>query len=237
MCLINSMVKYTRRRMTRRRGRGTRRAGRKTNRRVIRQGKLYRFKRTCQIRPWYFNGADWVQATINVISNALSEPFFAGIFKFKLEDLPNYTDFTQLYEQFKITGVSLRFIPWIGTENSGLTQARTDTLAYCIDRGANDLVTVSPSFNSLLENQDVKLRNSQRPFKMWIGSPVAHQGADAQVQVVNRASPWLDAELASRSTIVDHHGVKFSFPANVANDLACYYKVFATYYITCRNPQ
>lgn len=205
--------------------------------RPLTQGKLYKFKRTCMIRPWYFNGADWQQHPGNTISNAVGEPFFAGIFKFKLEDLPNYQDFTQLYEQFKITGVSLRFIPWIGTESSSNATARTDTIAYCIDRGANDLINVSPSFNSLLENQDVRLRNSQRPFKVWIGSPVAHQGADAQTQVVNKPSPWLDSQLVTRSSIVDHHGIKFSFQNNVADSTAVYYRVYATYYITCRNPQ
>lgn len=206
--------------------------------RPLNQGKLYKFKRTCQIRPWYFNGADWVQNPFNIITNDVAAAFIAGIFKFKLEDLPNYQDFSQLYEQFKITGVSIRFIPYIGTENSSVTgQSRTDTLALCIDRGANDQINASPSFNSLLENQDVKLRNTQRPFKIWVGSPVVHTGADAQLQVLNRASPWLDSDVITRSAIVDHHGVKFSFPGNLPSEQSAYFKVYATYYLTCRNPQ
>jgi len=231
------MVLYGRRRVGKTKRRPLMRKRRMNISRPLNQGKLYKFKRTCEIKPWYYTGADWVQHSTNSITNDVAAPFFAGIFKFRLDDLPNPTDFTSLYEQFRITGVKLRFIPYVGTESSGQTGSYTEIMAMCIDRGANDQVNVSPSFTSLLENQDVKLRNSQRPFSMWIGSPVAHQGADAQTQVVYKASPWLDSELPTRSRIVDHHGLKFSFQAQRPEANSTYYRVYATYYITCRNPQ
>lgn len=201
------------------------------------QGKVYSFKRTCALSPWYFDGNGWVIGTSNLISNSAASQGISGIFKFRLEDVPNPTDFTMLFEQFKITGVKLRFIPMIGTESSGgaTALAYTETLAYAIDRGANDQVFFSPSMNTLMENQDVKLRNSQRPFSIWIGTPTFHQPADGLAQGAYK-SGWLDGEINSARQ-VDFHGLKWAFPSTRTDATSCWFRVYATYYIKCRNPQ
>lgn len=199
------------------------------------QGKVYSFKRTCQMLPHYWDGSAWSQYSANVISNSVTAASISGIFKFRLEDMPNATDFTQLYEQFKITGVKLMFIPFLGTESSDTATLRTETMALAIDRGANDQAVVNPSFNSLLENQDVKLRNSQRPFKLWIGTPTFHTPADGLAQGAYK-SGWLDSEIVSARN-VDYHGVKWAFPASRTEAQSLQFRVFATYYIKCRNPQ
>lgn len=203
--------------------------------RPLTQGKLYKFKRTCQMLPHYWDGSSWSQYSSNVISNSVTAASMSGIFKFRLEDMPNPTDFTQLYEQFKITGVKLLFVPFLGTESSDTNTVRTETMALCIDRGANDQAVANPSFNSLLENQDVKLRNSQKPFKLWIGTPTFHQPADGLAQGSYK-SGWLDSEITS-SRNVDYHGVKWAFPAQRSEAQSLQFRVFATYYISCRNPQ
>jgi len=228
---------YTRRRRVLRTKRRLFMRKRKMNiSRPLTQGKLYKFKRTCQALPFYFDGSNWAQYSVNTITNSVTAPSIAGIFKFRLEDVPNATDFTQLYEQFKITGVKLRFIPYLSTESSsGVSNGLTDTIALAIDRGANDFAVVNPSFNSLLENQDVKLHNSQRGFSMWIGTPTFHQPADGLTQGTYK-SGWLDGEIvASRN--VDYHGLKWSFPQSRTEAQSCGFRVYATYYISCRNPQ
>lgn len=235
MCLINKMVKYTRRRITRRRRRVQRRLRRNTIPRGLTQGKIYSFKRTCQMKAHYFDGVAWVQASGNEITNNSAIPYSSGIFKFRLEDVPNATDFTQLYEQFKITGVKLRFIPFYGTESSSAGSILMTPLATCIDRGANDQILASPSFNSMLENQDVKVRSTQRGFAMWIGTPTFHQPADGLAQGAYK-SGWLDSEIVT-SRNVDYHGVKWAWQSTFPVERACSYQVFATYYIKCRNPQ
>lgn len=227
---------YTRRRRVLRTKRRPLMRKRKMNiSRSLPQGKLYKFKRTCQLLPYYFDGSNWTQYSNNVISNAVSAPSTTGILKFRLADLPNPTDFTQLYEQFKITGVKIRFIPYIGTEASSTTGTLTETMAMAIDRGANDQVVAAPSFNSLLENQDVKLRNSQRPFALWIGTPTFHQPADGLAQGAYK-SGWLDSDIIG-SRDVDYHGVKWAFQTSRTDIQSVSYRMYATYYISCRNPQ
>lgn len=232
---------YRRTRMSRRRPikrRYKRRTGmrRMTRPGMLRQGKVYSFKRTCRLTPYWYDGENWSAFTGgNTITNDNTVTNYAGIFKFKLYDLPQYSDFTSLYEQFKITGVKLRFIPMLGTESSALATSQTRTVAVCIDRGANDYVNAQPTFDELLANQDVKLRNSQKPFSIWIGTPTAHQPADATTQTAY-VKPWLDSDIGS-SVFVDHHGLKFAFQESVPTANAVYFRVYATYYIKCRNPQ
>lgn len=226
----------TRRRVSKRKPRRGLRKRMTTSR--LTQGKIYSYKRTCQLTPYvYSSGAGWAAGgSGNVITNDTAQNLYEGIFKFRLADLPGYTDFTNLYEQFKITGVKLRFVPFYGTESSSLTTSYMEPMAYCIDRGANDQTTSSFGFNSLLENQDVKIRTSQRGvFSVWIGKPCAHQPADSNNQVAY-ARPWLDTELGG-SSFVDHHGLKFSWQTLRPSENSVRYKVYATYYIKCRNPQ
>lgn len=220
-----------------RRIRRIRRKARGMRKTALTQGKIYSFKRMCALKPYYFNGTAWVQAADNVITNDSAYAYFAGHMRFRLNDLPNATDFTTLYEQFKITGVKLTFIPWIGTESSDSTGYRTAALAVAIDRGANDLNLASPSFTSLLEQQDCKLLSTGggRPFKMWVSTPTFHTSADALTQATYKAG-WLDSERTG-SRDVDFHGLVYSFQQNVSTATSCAFKVYATYYVKCRNPQ
>lgn len=200
------------------------------------QGKIYAFKRTCELRPFNYSAGIWVQQPSNVISNDGGLLYYRGIFKFKLDDLPGYSDFTNLYENFRITGVRLRFLPYIGTESSApaSTSSLMSPLALCIDRGANDALGVNPNFSQLLENQDVKIRSSYKPFSLYVPYPKAHTPADGVTQTV-LTSPWLDSEVNGQ--VVDHHGVKFCFQENTSTDRSVSYRVYATYYIKCRAPQ
>lgn len=200
------------------------------------QGKIYAFKRTCELRPFNYQAGIWVQSDSNVVSNYSGGTNYRGIFKFKLTDLPGYTDFTNLYENFRITGVRLRFLPYLGTESTApaSTGSVMSPLAICIDRGANDAVGVNPSFTQLLENQDVKIRSSYKPFSMYIAYPKSHAPADGLTQTV-LMTPWLDSEVNGEA--VDHHGLKFCFQDNTTNDRQVAFRVYATYYIKCRAPQ
>lgn len=201
------------------------------------QGKIYAFKRTCECYPYHFTDGSWVKQNDNYVTNDSSNLSFGnGIFKFKLNDLPGYTDFTNLYENFKLTGVRLRFLPNIGTSSDGATASSTimEPLALCIDRGANDNIAANPSFTSLLENQDCKIRSSYKPFSIYIAYPKAHTPADGVTQTV-LTSPWLDTEV--NGEVVEHHGLKFDFQAAAPTQRSVWFRVYATYYLKCRAPQ
>lgn len=229
--------KYVKRRF-KRKARTVRRTMRRAMpRSIYGQGKIYSFRRTCECYPYHYKDGSWVKLTANYISsNAATLDYVNGIFKFSLQDLPNYTDFTNLYENFRITGVRLRFMPIAGTESGSYsaTSSIMEPLAFCIDRGANDAIGINPGFTQLLENQDCKIRSSYKPFSIYIAYPKAHAPADGVTQTV-LMSPWLDTEVNGQ--VVDHHGLKFCFQTATPADRSVAYRVYATYYIKCRAPQ
>lgn len=235
---------YLRRRRVPRTKRRLRRKGAALKGRVPRplplysQKKVYAFKRTCELYPYHLVDGSWAKQTANVVtSDATSPNYQDGIFKFALQDLPNYTDFTNLYENFRITGVRVQFIPMIGTSSDTATSTAytiMEPMALCIDRGANDQIGSNVSFTQLLENQDCKLRSSFKPFSIYIAYPKAHTPADGVSQTV-LTSPWLDTEVNGQ--VVDHHGLKFAFQTAVPAGRHTTFRVYATYYIKCRAPQ
>lgn len=200
------------------------------------QGKIYSFKRTCELPPYNYEAGIWQRQASNVVNNNTAQLYYRGIFKFKLDDLPGFSDFTNLYENFRITGVRLRFLPYLGTEATAPATTGTvmSPLALCIDRGANDAIGVNPSFTDLLQNQDCKIYSSHKPFSIYIAYPMAHTPADGVTQTV-LTSPWLDSEVNGQ--VVDHHGLKFCFQENTSVDRCVSFRVYATYYIKCRAPQ
>lgn len=229
--------KRSSRRFSRRKGSRRKMPMRRSMRSRYGQGKIYAYKRTCECYPYHFTDGSWVKQSSNQISNSVNSlTIGTGIFKFKLDDLPGYTDFTNLYENFKITGVRLRFLPTVGTSSDGWGAGASlmEPLALCIDRGANDAVGFNPSFQSLLENQDVKIRSSYKPFSLYIAYPKAHTPADGVTQTV-LTSPWLDTEVNGQ--VVEHHGLKFDFQTAVPDARSVTYRVYATYYLKCRAPQ
>lgn len=227
-----------RRRTTRRPRRSLKKVRRSRVPRPLTGNTVYSFKRTCQLTPYYYVSPTWVaSADGNQITNYTGSLSWQGIFKFKLADLPNYTDFMNLYRAFKITGVKLMFMPTVGTSSSGETTSTTtilEPLAYTIDKGANDTITTNPTFLQMLEDQSSKIRNSQRPFSIFVRNPSVHAPADAQNQVAYLKG-WIDTE-NSAGAQVDHHGVKYCFQALRSAQQCINFRVYATYYIKCRGP-
>lgn len=207
------------------------------------QGQVYKFKRTCQIKPLYSTGGAWTQSTINDITNSnLAGSANYGFFKFNLQDLPGYRDFA-LFEKFRITGVKLTFTPYVITESTSATGPRMTTLAYAYNDTFLDNETVPASvtsaFENVLQDQGCQLRTlSQRSFSIFV-RPKAHNPADGVAQT-HTFSPWLSisntAGIAD-GTSVDHYGVVFSVQSTVGNDSAQYFKCYATYYIEAKGPR
>lgn len=79
------------------------------NKKLSRQ--VHNFKRTALI------------SQITASNSGVSQINIAGAYTFSLSQLPNVVDFTSLYDQYKITGAKLSFVPgateYIGNFLSG----------------------------------------------------------------------------------------------------------------------
>lgn len=200
---------------------------------------VYQFKRTCELPAWYYSALSVdTQYGDNRVS---SYDNYLGYFKFKLTDLPNYTDFTNLFEAYRLKAVTLKFIPVRGTSNDvnpQVTSANTEynapltPLAICVERSQ---INANPTFNSILEDQGAKVMLSDKVFSMYIPNPKVYGPADG-LTVASLTTPWLD--MATGGGAAAHHfGARFRFETNTTDSRQVAFRVFATYHIECKGAQ
>lgn len=200
---------------------------------------VYQFKRSCELPAWYFSAlsvdTQYASNYINSYNN------YYGYFKFKLTDLPNSTDFTNLFESFRLKGVTLKFIPVRGTVNDvnpEVTSANAEynslliPLAVAIERSQ---INANPTFNSILEDQGAKVLLSDKVHTMYIPSPKVYGPADG-LTVSALSNPWLDTATAGGAA-AHHYGVRFRFEDTTTGTTMVAYRVFATYHIECKGAQ
>lgn len=197
------------------------------------QSKTYSFKRHCALAFWN-NVADVPTRRVTFITNSNLQPQF-GYFTFQLQDLLNSADFTNLYAKYKITGVKLKFIPTRGDGadvSAPTTSGVMCSLAIAINRGATTLTAQERTFDQILEQQDARIYSTQKPFSIYIPYPKFYAPADG-LTVAQEKSGWLQ----SRHPEVDHYGVQFAWQFQANDQVASQFRVFATMYVKCANPQ
>lgn len=179
-----------RRRFTRRRRGGfiaTRNPGMVMTRRLS-DGTIYKFKRTI------YDGSI-------AGGGVLGTPVF-GAYNFALTDLTNFTEFTTLYDSFRIVGVKLMFVPKI-TENSN-PAINHGQFMYVPDY---DDDTVPVNILEILERQSNKVKQIPgRPFKIFL-RPKAQVNTTVSGGAQLKGN-WLKC---STSTATPHYGLKWAW--------------------------
>lgn len=158
----------------------------------------------------------------------------ANGYAFALADLTSYTEFTNLFDQYKITGVKLDFIPfadnisWQVANNGAGISAPGGPLLISAD---HDDSTPPASANEMLQKQTTKVIPVGRRYRMFIKpkfNVATYSGGG-----IAPASGWLD----TGSVSVPHYGAKAWMAAPNIPDTSFTYQVWATYYIKCKGVQ
>ena len=201
---------------------------------------VYQFKRQCELAPWYFNalGIDTRYAS-NQIDSFTN---YYGYFKFALADLNGFTDFTNLFEAFRIKAVTLKFVPVKGTGHDVTPQVTSAGVEYsgqlqpmAVAAETAPILT-NLTFAQILEDQGSRILLSDKVHTMHIRNPKLYQPADG-LTVAGLAAPWLDTATAGGAA-AHHYGAKFRFQATSLNsNFATSYRVYATYHIECKGAQ
>lgn len=151
----------------------------------------------------------------------------ATAFSFKLSDLPQYTDFTALFDQYKITGVKLDFIPfadnvsWEVASNGASISAPGGPLMIATDY---DDVSLPASASEMLSRQNVKVIPVGRRYQMFL-RPKYNDVANTAAVVPS--SGFIDCDTAA----APHYGVKCWMAAPNIPNTNFTYQVWATYYV------
>lgn len=180
-----------------------------TYRSKINQQKIYSFKR--MVIPLSFtNAGDSTTATNKAYSHSLS-------------DLPNSSEFINLFDQYKITGVKVKCLP--RTDQVSAANASASYLYYAVDYDdANP-----PNVNDLQQYQNVKTVRGDRPFSFFFSPRVATAVYGGSLfNAYGNSKSWIDCS----SPNAPHYGWKLWW--NAAS-FATGYDMLWTYYVKFRN--
>lgn len=155
-------------------------------------------------------------------------------FTFRLSDLQGYTEFTDLFDMYKICAVKIEIIP-VFNSIDGHVQTTT-------------LQTVCPPVISVLDYNDNNVITSEADMleyeshKMTLGWKKHTRYLKPKCQtyvkeLTNAAAMPKRSYLSTEFADVDHYGAKVLFlpTGTMADQTGVTYYVYQTYYIACKN--
>lgn len=167
------------------------------------------------------------KSSINLVGQVWSTRQYV----FRLSDLPNYTEITNLYDQYKIEKVKLHFLPRFSTTDVDAGGNYTNTLLWnCTsDDGTVRLFSESDA----LQAMSAKMRVSNDPFTLWVKPKFQLEAATALA--FSSAAPrtgWLDCDNFG----VTHHGHEIAgYNMGAGAGQVTEFKCYATYYIALKD--
>lgn len=156
-----------------------------------------------------------------------------GAYTFKLSDLPNYTEFTSLYDQYKINKVQVTFIPKINGAmlNAG---AQLPVIHSMID--SSD-ATPPATLAEMMENEDVKSTRGNQLHKRYFTPKCQtklYEGIGTDGYAVSRRNPFISTD----DPAVPHYALKWCIENPVSGgDIYWYCDVKVKYYLSMREVQ
>lgn len=159
---------------------------------------------------------------------ASSTGLFGLAYQFRLIDLPNVTDFTNLYDMYRFNKVVMKLIPKYSDNlliaGGNISNSNIQQVHSVIDY--DDLVSPT-SISQLCEYQSHKMtRGNQVHTRVIVPKcqlNVGNIGAAAPV-----AKQWIDCD----QTSISHRGAKVVIPAPLTADTQISYDLELTYYVS-----
>lgn len=167
-----------------------------------------------------------------VITNAGFVPVYsnpgATIYnQYRLSDMPNYQDFTDLYDTYKICGIREKFV--FEHNSSEIGSDEVPNLLTCND--FND-VTAPASENEMLEYSSFKVSRMDKPIKRYF-RPTCSSTTSGVARFIK--STWIPTSVSANI----HCGLKIAVNTNDTATGTTFgtVKIYTTYYIACRTPR
>lgn len=153
------------------------------------------------------------------ITNCANNPNGGSVFK--LSDLPSYTEFTALFDQYRIMGVSIKWLA--GFSESGMFTGPTAQLPNLLTVLDHDDGAILTTRDDYLQYKTFKEERLDKVLTMEVVPRVAtavYNGAFTGYAQVNDR-PWLDTSSAG----IEHYGIKWgiSFPVTAATSVSVGY--------------
>lgn len=205
---------------------------------MVYRKKIYRRKRVYRKRPYRKSRKSMKKSSINkvyyftrwsdfgtsTVASSLTPGYFG--FNFSLSDLPNYTEFTSLYDYYKIKAVKVVFLPQM-TENVSLGSVN-NPYSYARFQTAIDYSDSNPptTLDELREYKSYKFTPLLKPHTRYIPSPKFLDSSGFQL------TNWM----ATSSPNVNYNGLKVCIePIGSTGTLNMYYSMSVKMYLAFKN--
>lgn len=199
-----------------------------------RYGKRKRFARRKKMpmlrKPSVYQKPVYIKRNCVLTTTTINNQFTGNGISFKISDLPNVSDITNLFDYYKIVGVKLK---WIYTHNSseaGAVGYGLPNLVYTIDY---DDANLPANEDALLERNTTRIKRMDKPITLYlkpkINNEIYNNGVVSGYALSKGQVPYIDTSNAS----VSHFGVKYGIVLNAAQTGNGIMKLYATYYLKC----
>lgn len=152
---------------------------------------------------------------------------------FSLNDLPNSSDFTNLFDFYRICGVKLQFIFQSNNQDTGSnTVLSIPVMHYIADY--DDSIGFSNE-NQALEKEGIKTKRIDKPFTYYLVPRISNEiynNGITTAYALNNKKQWIDCN----SSGVAHFGLK-AWVSSGVNTITGQFKIYATYYLQFKGAQ
>lgn len=162
----------------------------------------------------------------------LTETFTS--YTFKLSNLPNYTEFTNLFDRYRINKVSLTFVPnWDSNDaNASAGVLAVNPSIYSMIDYTEDGTPLA--LNEFYENPKCKITRGGKIHKRYFTPAVL--GSNFETVTTTAYTPKWKQWLTTDDPATPHYALKVACDKLNAGTAQNYYvKVFVTYYISCKD--
>lgn len=202
---------YRRRRTTRRPMRRMRRRIR-TRRPSLKSLKVHHFKRT---------------VALSQISSS-NTGLVAGGLTFNLGQLPNSTEFTSLYDMYRINKIAIKFVPAYNSSSVGTTAEYAPNFHSVID--ATDATAPTTTSELFQYGNHRMTRGTQVHTRVFTPASLDFVNATAGSTAGN---PTWKQWLSTSASTVEHYALKYAVEQGFTNN-AITWSPYATFYFSCK---
>lgn len=193
----------------------------KKSKRGMKKSRQFKGKKVGLRQPvHYFKRSQYYSATI--VNNTLNNTPFATTFR--LSDVPNVSEFSNLYDQYKITAIKWKLMPRSSDYAIGLTAPRVFSI---VDKDDS-----SPPLNidEILQYQNVKVTSFGKWHTRYIKPNIGYQLGDLSTTINMRSvgKGWIDMA----NTNVPHYGIKGIITPSSS---ALAFDLHVTYFLAFKN--
>jgi len=145
-----------------------------------------------------------------------------GAFSFRLNEVPNYTEFTAMYDQYKINAISITFYPQLTgvTSYIGSTTIQNARFLTAIDLTDN---TPPSQMDDLREYENCECHSATETFTVYISNP----------RFIDSNGALRTGYLATTSPSTTYYGLKYGLDILSPSAAGTYtYRCEAVYYMS-----